>query len=279
MVDSYFSDKANKLLTPEHNSNLTKSLIHNSNSNNLTPYRRNPSIDTNNFKIFHQNVRGLSGKVEELLFSLANDNYPHILCITEHHMRLEEINITNLEQYNLGTFYCRYKFKQGGVSIYIKNGVKFEIIDLKQFCKDKDLEICALRVKHSLADLIILCVYRSPSGDFYYFMTQIEVVLNTLYKISHNLIICGDFNVNSLDITSKAPVLKSLLQSFGLENTVNFPTRIMHSSQTLIDYIFLNKKTLYTITYPLINGISDHDGQIVTLLDVFNPPRLPLLYI
>jgi hypothetical protein len=104
-------------------------------------------------------------------------------------------------------------------------------------------------------------------------MTQIEMVLNTLYKISHNLIVCGDFNVNSLDITSKAPVLKSLLQSFGLENTVNFPTRIMHSSQTLRDYIFLNKKTLYAITYPLINGISDHDGQIVTLLDVFNPPK------
>jgi len=106
------------------------------------------------------------------------------------------------------------------------------------------------------------------------------MVLNKLYKISSNIIVCGDFNVNFLDSSSKAHLLESLSYSFCLESTVDFPTRIMHTTQTLIDNIFLVKKYLNTITYPLLNGISDHDGQRVTLLDVTGPPReTPLIYI
>jgi len=149
----------------------------------------------------------------------------------------------------------------------------YEVIDLNQFNKENNLEICALKIKLMLTYLIVLCIYRSPSGNFSYFITQIEIVLNKLYKISLNKIVCDDFNVNFLDSSSKAPLLKSLYYSFGLESTVDFPTRIMHSSQTLIDNIFLDKKNLNTITYPFINGILDHDGQIVTLLDVTSPPR------
>ena len=105
-------------------------------------------------------------------------------------------------------------------------------------------------------------------------------VLNKLYKISSNIIVCGNFNINFLDSSSKALLLESLFYSFYLESTLDFPTRIMHTTKTLIDNIFLVKKNLNTITHPLINGISDHDGQIVTLLDVTGPPRkTPLIYI
>jgi hypothetical protein len=140
----------------------------------------------------------------------------------------------------------------------------YEVIDHHQFNKEKDLESCALKIRLMLTYLIVLWIYRSPSGNFSYFITQVEMVLNKLYKISSNIIVCGDFNVKFLDSSSKASPLKSLYYLFGLESTVNFPTRIMHSSQTLIDNIFLDKKNLNTITYPFINGISDHDGQIVT---------------
>jgi len=106
------------------------------------------------------------------------------------------------------------------------------------------------------------------------------MVLNKLYKISSNIIVCGDFNINFLDSSSKALLLESLFYSFCLQSTVDFPTRIIHTTKTLIDNIFLVKKNLNTITRPLINAISDHDGQIVTLLDVTGPPRkTPLIYI
>jgi len=258
---------------------FTSLYIYISKTNKLKQYINNPINSPNNFKIFHQNVSGLANKTDELLLPLSDIN-PHILCITEHHLRSEEINIINLGQYTLGAYYCRRHFKQGAVPIFILNNIMYEIIDLNQFNKEKDLEICALKIKFMLTDLIVLCIYRSPSGNFSYFITQIEMVLNKLYKISSKIIVCGDFNINFLESSSKAPLLESLFYSFCLESTVDFPTRIKHTTQTLIDNIFLAKKNLNTITHPLINGISDHDGQIVTLLDITGPPRKsPLIYI
>jgi len=240
---------------------LTNGTIYNSKTNKPKQYISNPINCPNNFKIFHQNVRGLANKTDELLLSVSDIN-PHILCITEHHLRSEEINNINLGQ-----------FKQGGASIFLLNNIMYEITDLNQFNKEKDLEICVLKIKFMLTYLTVLCIYRSTSGNFSYFITQIEMVLNKLYKISSNITVCGDFNINFLESSSKALLLESLLYLFCLESTVDFPTRIMHTTKTLIDNIFLVKKILNTITHHLINGISDHDGQIVTLLDVTGPPQ------
>ena len=144
----------------------------------------------------------------------------------------------------------------------------YEAIDLNQFCKEKVFEICALKMKIKSAHLLVLCVYRSPSGDFSYFLTQLERVLNKLYNITTSIILCGDFNVNFMDSSSRSSALESLLHSFCLESICEFHTRIVPNSQTLIDNIFLDKKALNPLVYPLLNGLSDHDAQLVTLLNL-----------
>jgi hypothetical protein len=52
--------------------------------NNLT---RNKSL-----KIFHQNIRGLGSKSNELYCHLHHDA-PHILCLTEHHLSESELHL------------------------------------------------------------------------------------------------------------------------------------------------------------------------------------------
>jgi hypothetical protein len=54
----------------------------------LRPHICSPS----NFKVLHQNVRGITHKTEELLISLFQID-PQVLCLTEHHLRPEEISI------------------------------------------------------------------------------------------------------------------------------------------------------------------------------------------
>ena len=44
----------------------------------------------NLFKSFHQSIRGLKSKVDELSNSLFPD-YPHIMCLTEYHLKDYEI--------------------------------------------------------------------------------------------------------------------------------------------------------------------------------------------
>jgi len=250
-------------------------MIYNSIITKNRQYLRPQINGKTNFMIFQQNIRGITHKTEELSFSLSEIN-PQVFCIAETHLRPEEINLINLGQYTLGAQYSRWHFRQGGVSIFTLNNIVFDVIDLNQFCREKDFEICALKIQLMSTYLLVLCIYRStdleiyrsPSGDFSYFLTQLEIVLNKLYKISVNIILCGDFNVNFSDSTSRAPVLESLLHSFYLESIVEFPTSFMPTSQTIIYNIFLDKKTLKSQVYPHINGISDHDAQLIILLDL-----------
>ena len=113
-----------------------------------------------------------------------------------------------------------------------------------------------------------MCVYRSPSGDFRYFIRQLELVLNKLYKVSTNIVLCGYLNINFLEKSSRVILLESLLASFSLDSTVKFPTGNVNNSRTLIDNIFINKNRFYSTVHPLINGLSDHDAQIIVLLDI-----------
>ena len=116
---------------------------------NLAYSNTNPdallNLKTNSLRIFHQNVRGLARKSSELLFSLTPDP-PHVLCLSEHHLRIEELTSLNLDSYTLGAQFCRQNFKQGGVCIYISKDLQFSSINLDQFINEKDLEICALKL-------------------------------------------------------------------------------------------------------------------------------------
>jgi len=59
-----------------------------------------------------------------------------------------------------------------------------------------------------------------------------------------------------------------------LTSIVNFPTRIQKNSTTAIDNIFIDTSKMgnYTIS-PIINGLSDHDAQFITLYSY--SPRPP----
>jgi hypothetical protein len=80
------------------------------------------------------------------------------------------------------------------------------------------------------------------------------------------LIVCSDFNVNFLADDKKKQLLVGLLQTFNLSSVVHFPTRICSTTQTLIDNIFIDTTKIDNYnTSPLLNGLSDHDGQLLFL--------------
>jgi exonuclease III len=226
-------------------------------------------LKPNNLIILHQNIRGLFHKIDEFLISVKHTS-PHILCLTEHHLRTDELKNINLRQYTLGTQYCRKSYKQGGVAIYVSSNIQFYPINLDHFNKEKDIEICALKLYLPPKNFIILCIYRSPTGNFRYFINQLEVILNRLYKGATHLILCGDFNINHLDESNKKHLLVTLLASFNLFSTVTFPTRIANNTSTLIDNIYININSFKISVYPLINGLSHHDAQVISLSNVLN---------
>jgi hypothetical protein len=69
------------------------------------------------FMVYYQNIRSIRGKIDELL-SLWSNEYPCILCLSEHHLWEQEICKLCCSPYILAAKYCRNKSKFGGVCIY-----------------------------------------------------------------------------------------------------------------------------------------------------------------
>ena len=115
----------------------------------------------NSIMMFHQNICGLRKKTDELKTSMYPD-FPHVLCFSEHHLKNFELDQINIDGYNLGAAYCRQNIKRGGVC----NNLNYTNIDLSVYCKDQDIEICALNPELTLTNHRIMTVCRAPTRNF-----------------------------------------------------------------------------------------------------------------
>jgi hypothetical protein len=144
----------------------------------------------------------------------------------------------------LGAYFCRKFRKNGSVSIFVHQDLQYAPIDLDEFCIDQEIEICAVKLHHCAfnTSTCILTVYRSPTGNFLYFLNSLESILNRIYTKSSNIILCGDININYLDDAGTNKLkLNSLLASYNFCSIVDFPTRVTNTSATAIDNFFIDK--------------------------------------
>jgi hypothetical protein len=94
-------------------------------------------------QIYHQNIQGLRGKIDEIVNFLQAD-FPHILCLSEHHLNQLELETVRLGNYTLGASYCRRAMKMGDVCIYVHPDLSFSKIDLSSYSIDQHFEVSAI---------------------------------------------------------------------------------------------------------------------------------------
>ena len=225
----------------------------------------NHQASNNILSVFHQNIRGLRYKTDELLSALYPD-FPHVLCLTEHHMDTLDFDLVTIDHFNLGAVYCRNTLSKGGVCIFVHNSLNFSNINLDRFCIDQTIEICAIKLSTSGRSIYIVAVYRAPTGNFLQFLNTLDSALNAIYCPNVEFIICGDINIDYLKDSSRKRLLNTLLLSFNLFSIIDFPTRSQKNSISLIDNIFIdNSHSGKYWVYPIINALSDHDAQILII--------------
>ena len=106
----------------------------------------------------------------------------------------------------------------------------------------------------------------SPSGNFSHFLLRLDTTLQLLCTPTLQIIICGDLNINYLMESEKKNQLDNLLLSYNLTSIINFPTRVQNTSATAIDDIFIDISQFENYnTTPILNGLSDHDDQLVMI--------------
>jgi exonuclease III len=221
----------------------------------------------NTVTIFHQNICGLRRKTDELI-STISPNFPHVLCFSEHHLKTFDLNHIDISGYKLGAAYSRQDLKGGGACIFVQNNLECTNIGLDKYCKEQDIEICVIKLTSILYNnnIIIMAVYRAPSGNFNLFLKRLDDILKLFYKVGSKIILCGDINVDYLIEDVKKRQLNELLLTYNLTPIVHFPTRTLGSSSTATDNIFLDTNTFFNYTVsPLYNGLADHDAQLLTI--------------
>ena len=60
-----------------------------------------------------------------------------------------------------------------------------------------------LKLTSIFHNILIMTVYRAPSGNFNLFLERLDDILKLFYRVGSKLILCGDINVNYLTENEK----------------------------------------------------------------------------
>jgi hypothetical protein len=102
----------------------------------------------NPLTLFHQNIRGLSNKSEEIInFLMDEELNPNVMCFTEHHIPELSPGFINLENYILGATFS-HRYQKGGVCIFVQKTCFLIVLIFLNFVKKKLLNYVLYNWNH-----------------------------------------------------------------------------------------------------------------------------------
>ena len=213
-------------------------------------------------KIMHINIRSLPNKMDEfkMLIEKANSNNSHydIVLVCETFINDFNIHQCALENYVLFEKHRSSK-KGGGVAIYVHDSIRVEERNDLDIFIEGQIESLFVEIELNGKQMTVGELYRVPGSDLSSFFVSYDSLLRTLNNENKMVIIGTDQNLDFLKIDTHKNTAKFLNMNLdsGLVPMITRPTRITHSSCTLIDNIYTNVK-LSVKPFVLISDISDH---------------------
>ncbi len=125
----------------------------------------------------------------------------------------------------------------------------------------QDMESKVVVVDTEKGRLVVVVIYRSPSGSMVAFLQHMDSLI-ALMPLHVPTVITGDFNDNLAVNTESS--LTTLMNRYGFEQLVKEPTT---DAGTLVDHIYFNRQTYESTN--LFTGVqdiyySDHDFVYMT---------------
>ena len=205
----------------------------------------------------------------EIFIQRVNVSNPvSIICLNECWLSDQsDVSILHLPNYNM--FYQVGKcpgHSHCGLITYVHDSFKSEKVHIDQITTG--WEHLTVEVSHNTQNAkkyIISNIYRPPERyviELDLFISEFSQFIDTIRGLKRSSFICGDFNINLLDINSNDHVNEYFesICSRGFFPRITLPTRIQPPSFSLIDNIITNDidKTSNSISGLLINDLSDH---------------------
>lgn len=210
--------------------------------------------------VFHQNVQCLSNKVDsfEVFFESLNCNF---FCVSEHWFMHDNIESSQIGDFILVDHFSRVSHVHGGVAIFSRMATLVEpVTEVKDFSLELHFECVGVRFKVNDHQMIILVLYRSPSGNRDLFIDRLNLVLDALSKYrNHEIVICGDFNYDFLELSVELKRLLDLFECYYIQPTIKEPTR----GERCLDNVCVSGGVTVQQSRVMQNGLSDHSGQLL----------------
>jgi exonuclease III len=190
--------------------------------------------------ILSQNIQSIGNKQIEVDLALkSNLKNIDVLCFTEHWLKEDYLKLIHIDQYELVSYFSRTQHNHGGSCIYVGKNICTNNLNCFQDISAEDFKVSV----NELVDYnyIIVCNYRSPDGNFWIFLKNLEFILHTIQFRNKKPLLCGNWNLNFLVNNKKLQELQLLLESYNMMNIVRSTTGITPSSLSLIDVIITSK--------------------------------------
>lgn len=211
------------------------------------------NMNNNLLKLGHINIRSLLPKIKELR-ELIHLHKFDIFCISESWLNNTiDDYVLQVDEYNL--IRSDREARGGGVAIYIRNALTYSSIEV-----DKSIEQLWISIHFNKQKLIVGVLYRPPQLDYKSFTNNLEDSISLCAFQSDSIIFCGDFNIDFLKFDNiSTSHFNDFLESINFFAVIDQPTRITHTSATLIDQICTNSTNLLGSSGVIGSDISDHD--------------------
>ena len=232
----------------------------------------NAKLSNKNFKIFHLNILSLQKHIHELrtLLSCSKINF-YVVCITETRIH-EELPIVNVELDGYSFIHNATLTQCGGVAMYIKNGIDFNVVKNLTESHENICESIFIEINHpTRRNVLVGSIYRHHTPVETFIENFLRKALQYITKSNKKCIFAGDFNVDLIKYGENncVDVFYDELSSHGFRPLILQPTRVTSSSLSLIDNIFTNYIVSLASGGNLITSISDHFSQF-SQLDLFD---------
>lgn len=234
---------------------------------------KNKYMTSKSISIFHQNCRSLSANWQSfyhLISDLTSEtNSFDIIGISEIFSTIKK-NKLNLDGYHEVVYKVRDNCSHGGVGLFIKDDINFEIRnDLSVFIPHifESLFVQIRDTKYS--NMIVGVIYRPPDADMDVFSSTLSSLLDQIEQTKAKCVIMGDMNIDLLkersqDVSTSSGYLDTLISS-GFVPVITKPTRFGDTSATLIDHIYINDVRNEMTSGIIINDVADHLGVFIDL--------------
>ena len=182
------------------------------------------------------------------------------------------------------TFFAKHKKKckeGGGIGIYVKNEIDFVFRDdlecPKEFQDIFDYMFIEIKHRAPLKNDLVGVIYRPPGSDTVYTLTHhLKDLLPKLNKENKTIVLTSDMNINLLQCSNHQPTAfyYDTLLCNGYLPKITSPTRVTHSTATLIDHIFVNEcKNKQSFSGTITSSMSDHYFNFIFLNNANKPER------